>query len=74
MHPHPSADDAVIRVQRIIPLRQARELLERELISRALALKGSTREAAAVLGVDHSTVVRKALRYNLATREQNRSL
>ncbi|MFZ5584928.1 MAG: sigma 54-interacting transcriptional regulator [Thermodesulfobacteriota bacterium] len=48
-------------------LKQAREDLERRLIAQALAATANTREAAALLGVDHSTVVRKAQRYGLPT-------
>ena len=41
-------------------LRQARDDLERQLIAKALSKTGNTRKAAKLLGVDHSTVVRKA--------------
>ena len=43
----------------IIPLRQVREKVEREAIENALANCGSIRSAAKLLGVDHSTIVRK---------------
>ncbi|MCF6237937.1 MAG: sigma 54-interacting transcriptional regulator [Candidatus Marinimicrobia bacterium] len=43
----------------VMDLRQAREILERRLISKALAQSSNTREAAKLLGVAHSTVVRK---------------
>ena len=49
-------------------LKPAREALERRLISEALARGGNTRQAARLLGVDHSTVVRKAQRYGLDLR------
>jgi transcriptional regulator with GAF, ATPase, and Fis domain len=42
-------------------------MVERDLITRALAESSNTREAARLLGVDHSTVVRKAQRYGLAS-------
>ena len=49
-------------------LKEARERLEYELIKRALMKSGNTRKAARLLGVDHSTVVRKAQRYQLNIR------
>jgi len=47
-------------------LKQAKEDLERRLIAQALGQSATTREAAGLLGVDHSTVVRKAQRYGLS--------
>jgi PAS domain S-box-containing protein len=47
------------RIDDVMNLRQAREILERRLISKALAQTSNTREAAKLLGVAHSTVVRK---------------
>lgn len=49
----------------IINLKEARNLLEKQLISRALGQFNSSRKAASVLGVDHSTIVRKAKKYNI---------
>jgi transcriptional regulator with PAS, ATPase and Fis domain len=46
-------------------LRQARDDLERQLISKALSKTGNTRKAAKLLGVDHSTVVRKSQKLGL---------
>lgn len=46
-------------------LREARDELEKQLIQRALAQTKNTREAAQLLGVTHSTVVRKAQKYDL---------
>ncbi|MGA8571782.1 MAG: sigma 54-interacting transcriptional regulator [Desulfobaccales bacterium] len=46
-------------------LQKAKEELERELIQMALAQTKNTREAANLLGVDHSTVVRKARKLGL---------
>jgi PAS domain S-box-containing protein len=43
----------------LMPLKQARDNTEKKLIENALLLYGSTRKAAEVLEVDHSTVVRK---------------
>jgi transcriptional regulator with PAS, ATPase and Fis domain len=50
-------------------LRQARNALERQLISKALSQTGNTRNAAKLLGVDHSTVVRKAKKLGIDLRE-----
>ncbi len=46
-------------------LREARDEVERQLIKKALAQAGNTREAAKLLGVTHSTVVRKAQKFGL---------
>jgi transcriptional regulator with PAS, ATPase and Fis domain len=50
-------------------LKNAREAVEREVIREAMARAGKTRQAAKLLGVDHSTVVRKAQRYGIDLRE-----
>ena len=50
---------AIVNGNDIIPLRQVREKVEREAIKNALSICGSTRNAAKLLGVDHSTIVRK---------------
>ncbi|MDW7673353.1 MAG: sigma 54-interacting transcriptional regulator, partial [Bacillota bacterium] len=55
-----------IAVNDILPLKEAGELLERELLSQALSMGRSTRKAAVLLGVDHSTIVRKINKYKLA--------
>lgn len=47
------------RENRLIPLKLARENIERELISEALSLYKSTRKVAEILEVDHSTICRK---------------
>ncbi|HWJ03151.1 MAG TPA: TyrR/PhhR family helix-turn-helix DNA-binding protein, partial [Verrucomicrobiae bacterium] len=52
---------------RTMNLKQARELMERELIQSAIQTYGSTRNAAKVLGMDHSTVARKAKKYGINT-------
>jgi PAS domain S-box-containing protein len=49
-------------------LKNAREAVEREVIREAMARSGNTRQAAKLLGVDHSTVVRKAQRYGIDLR------
>lgn len=51
-------------------LREGRDIVERELILKALRELGSGRSAARVLGVDHSTIARKAKKYGIdLTRE-----
>lgn len=56
---------ALVQVHGVLPLRDAVEQLEQQLLERALRQKGSLRQAAKVLGVDHATLVRKAQRYRL---------
>lgn len=51
--------NAIMNGNDIIPLKQVREKVEREAIKNALATCGSIRNAAKLLGVDHSTIVRK---------------
>ncbi|MCU0594032.1 MAG: sigma 54-interacting transcriptional regulator [Desulfobacterota bacterium] len=60
-----SEDHALIQVKGIVALAQAREIVEKKLLSQALAIRGTTREAARLLNVDHSTVVRKVKKYGL---------
>ena len=57
---------SVIEVRGIIPLAEAKEKVEIQLLRQAVAMKKSTREAASLLGVDHSTVVRKLKKYGLS--------
>ncbi len=49
-------------------LKDAREAVEREVIREAMARSENTRQAAKLLGVDHSTVARKAKRYGIDLR------
>ncbi len=64
---HKTSDsDALIQVNGILTLSSARETVEKKLISYALSVKSTTREAAKLLGVDHSTVVRKMKKYGLS--------
>jgi 4-hydroxybutyryl-CoA dehydratase/vinylacetyl-CoA-Delta-isomerase len=46
-------------------IKEAGEMLERELLSKALTKGKSTRKVATLLGVDHSTVVRKMNKYQI---------
>lgn len=50
----------------IVTLSQAREQMERTIFSQALKVKRTTREIAHMLGIDHSTVVRKLQKYGLS--------
>lgn len=50
----------------VLPLKEAMQVLERELIGKALDEQRSTRKAAKVLGVTHTTVQRKMKQYNIA--------
>jgi transcriptional regulator with PAS, ATPase and Fis domain len=63
----PGPDDgSMVQVKGIMSLQQARETVEKKLLSYALEMKGTTREVARILGVDHSTVVRKLKKYSLS--------
>jgi len=64
----PASSESAIEIRRMLPLPQARQEVERQLIVQAMAMKKSSREAAKLLGVDHSTVVRKLKRYSLNNR------
>ncbi len=61
----PEDDGALIQVRGIMPLAEAREAVEEKLLAHALAIRGTTREVARLLGVNHSTVVRKLKKYGL---------
>jgi PAS domain S-box-containing protein len=50
-------------------LKKAKEMVERNLIEKALMETGGPREASKVLGVDRTTVIRKAQRYGLNIKE-----
>ncbi len=54
-----------ITVRSIIPLREAQSIIERELLQKALKENKTVRTAAKVLGISHSTLIRKATQYNL---------
>jgi PAS domain S-box-containing protein len=53
------------KISNTMDLKEAREALEYEMIKRAVTQTGSTRKAGQLLGVDHSTVLRKAKRCGL---------
>jgi len=52
-----------LKFNNIIPLKDAVEYLEKELIEYALSKCKSKREAARILGVNHSTIIRKQKKY-----------
>ncbi len=55
-----------IIINDIIPLKSALSIVEKELVKRALKIHGTTRKAASVLGVGHSSIIRKVEKYKLA--------
>ncbi len=54
-----------ITVNELIPIHEARDILEKELINMALDCYPSIRKAAEVLGLDHSNIVRKVAKYGI---------
>ena len=58
-----------LQLHSTLNLKSAKEAVEREIIKEAMAKGGNTRQAAKLMGVDHSTVVRKAKRYGLKLRD-----
>lgn len=54
-----------ITVNQLIPIHEARDILEKELINMALDSYPSIRKAAEVLGLDHSNIVRKVAKYGI---------
>ncbi|MCL6558798.1 MAG: sigma 54-interacting transcriptional regulator [Firmicutes bacterium] len=59
-----------VAVNSLLPLKDAQEILEKELLNMALNRCKTTRKAAEVLGIAHSSVVRKAARYNMKAVQQ----
>lgn len=60
-------------VPETVPLSHAREQAERSVLARAVEARQTTREIARLLGIDHSTVVRKLRKYGLSTGRQQRN-
>jgi PAS domain S-box-containing protein len=58
-------ESALMAGSRIIPLKEVRQNVERAAIKNALQACGSIRNAAKLLGVDHSTIVRKMTQLNI---------
>jgi transcriptional regulator with PAS, ATPase and Fis domain len=63
-------DGDMIQVKGVMSFYQAREMLEKKLLAHAISAKGTTREAARLLGIDHSTVVRKLNKYKMKTGDE----
>jgi transcriptional regulator with PAS, ATPase and Fis domain len=61
--------DRSSRFFKTMNLKAAREALERNIIKEVVTRVGNTRKAAKIMGVDHSTVVRKAQRYGINLRK-----
>jgi transcriptional regulator with PAS, ATPase and Fis domain len=57
-----------ISVEGVLPLKEAVEFVEREIISHAYSLYRATHEVARHLGIDPSTVLRKAAKYGITTK------
>lgn len=62
---HSVPSERSIEVKELIPLKEAKQLLERDLISRAYKKYKTTYKAAEALGVDQSTVAKKIKMYNI---------
>lgn len=60
----PEGDQDIV-VKRIVPLKRAVETLERSLLEKTFSLAGSCVKAAEILGVDPSTISRKAAKYGI---------
>lgn len=54
-----------ISVNELMPIQEAKEMLEKKLISMAFEAYPSIRKAAEALGIDHSNILRKAAKYGL---------
>lgn len=61
----PTKKEYFLLLETIIPLKQATDMLERELITKALQRYKTTRKAAEVLGVSQSAIVQKMKKWNL---------
>ncbi|MHB1407528.1 MAG: sigma-54 interaction domain-containing protein, partial [Desulfitobacteriaceae bacterium] len=57
--------EVAIKIREVIPWNKALELMERELLRKALEQGKSIRKTADVLGITHTTVLRKGKQYSL---------
>ncbi|MET3291785.1 UNVERIFIED_CONTAM: transcriptional regulator with PAS, ATPase and Fis domain [Brevibacillus sp. OAP136] len=57
-------EESTVSIQGLIPLKDAKKMVEKELILRAHQMYGSTYKAAKALHVDQSTIVKKLKQYN----------
>ncbi|MCL6611339.1 MAG: sigma 54-interacting transcriptional regulator [Peptococcaceae bacterium] len=55
----------------MMELQEARSIVEKQLIKKAIDFYGSARKAAGALGVDHSTILRKAKKYGISVNKDN---
>jgi len=58
--------DITLTLHNILPIQKAVELIEKELLAKALQVHLSTRKAARVLGVSHPTIIRKLQKYQIS--------
>lgn len=65
------SNEGQIIINDMLELQEARSIVERQLIKKAIKFYGSVRKAASVLGVDHSTIVRKAKKYGISINKDN---
>ncbi|MBO8171904.1 MAG: sigma 54-interacting transcriptional regulator [Bacillaceae bacterium] len=61
----PDSPDGPVRVHSLFPLKKAVDLVEKQLIQMALKQGKTTYEAARLLGVNQSTIVRKMKKYDI---------
>lgn len=65
LNSNPKPTPNAVVVNGLIPLKDAQDILERELLQMALDKYKTTRKAAQALGIGHSSVVRKLARHNM---------
>ncbi len=71
IYDHSPSDNSMIQVKGIMSLNEAKETVERKLLTHAMSIKKTTREIAGLLGVDHSTVVRKMKKYDIKLKDDD---
>ncbi|MEW5920712.1 MAG: sigma 54-interacting transcriptional regulator [Bacillota bacterium] len=62
-----TGEKLLLRINDLLPLQEAREMLEKKLLRRALQQCGSTRKVARALGVTHPTILNKMHKYGLVS-------
>ena len=62
-------EKVTVLVKDLISLEEAGELMEKELLVKAMQMYGSTRKVAKALGVTHPTIIRKAQKYKLGIQD-----
>lgn len=58
----------------ILVYNEARKLFEKNYLTRAVEKYGSIRKAAPHIGIDHSTIVKRAARYNINFEYKNKKI